>query len=62
MILLLTIVGGVYCSSNNVFDVYVMVGFGVIGYLMRKFGDEPVRRSCSPSCWGRCWRITCASR
>ena len=40
MILLFTIVG-VYCSSNNVFDVYVMVGFGVIGYLMRKFGYEP---------------------
>lgn len=40
LILLFTIVG-VYCSSNNVFDVYVMVGFGVIGYLMRKFGYEP---------------------
>ena len=40
LILLFTIVG-VYCSSNNVFDVYVMIGFGVIGYLMRKFGYEP---------------------
>ncbi len=40
LILLFTIVG-VYCSSNNAFDVYVMVGFGVIGYLMRKFGYEP---------------------
>jgi putative tricarboxylic transport membrane protein len=24
-----------------VFDVYVMIGFGVIGYFMRKFGYEP---------------------
>jgi putative tricarboxylic transport membrane protein len=40
MIILFTIIG-VYCSSNNVFDVYVMVGFGVIGYFMRKFGYEP---------------------
>jgi putative tricarboxylic transport membrane protein len=40
LILMFTIVG-VYCSSNNVFDVYVMVGFGVVGYLMRKFGYEP---------------------
>ncbi|MBN9580201.1 MAG: tripartite tricarboxylate transporter permease, partial [Afipia sp.] len=40
LILLFTIVG-VYCSSNNVFDVYVMIGFGAIGYLMRKFGYEP---------------------
>ena len=40
LIVLFTIVG-VYCSSNNVFDVYVMVGFGVIGYVLRKFGYEP---------------------
>ena len=40
MILLFTIIG-VYCSSNNVFDVYVMIAFGVIGYVMRKFGYEP---------------------
>jgi putative tricarboxylic transport membrane protein len=24
-----------------VFDVFVMIGFGVLGYLMRKFGYEP---------------------
>jgi len=40
LILLFTIIG-VYCSGNNVFDVYVMVGFGVVGYFMRKFGYEP---------------------
>ncbi len=40
LIILFTIIG-VYCSSNNVFDVYVMIGFGVIGYFMRKFGYEP---------------------
>jgi hypothetical protein len=40
LILLFTIIG-VYCSGNNVFDIYVMIGFGMIGYLMRKFGYEP---------------------
>jgi putative tricarboxylic transport membrane protein len=40
LILLFTIIG-VYCSSNNVFDVYVMVAFGIIGYVLRKFSYEP---------------------
>lgn len=40
LIVLLSIVG-VYCSSSNVFDVYVMIGFGILGYLMRKTGYEP---------------------
>jgi putative tricarboxylic transport membrane protein len=39
LILLLTIVG-VYASGNNIFDVYVMIAFGIMGYLMRKFGYE----------------------
>ena len=40
LILLFTIIG-VYASGNNVFDIYVMIFFGVFGYLMRKFGFEP---------------------
>ena len=40
LIILFTIIG-VYCSSNNVFHVYVMIAFGVIGYFMRKLGYEP---------------------
>jgi putative tricarboxylic transport membrane protein len=32
---------GVFASGNAVFDVLVMVVFGVLGYLMRKFGYEP---------------------
>ena len=40
LIILFTIIG-VYCSGNNVFDVYVMIAFGVIGYFMRKIGYEP---------------------
>jgi putative tricarboxylic transport membrane protein len=40
LIILFTIIG-VYCSSNNVFDVYVMIAFGILGYFMRKFGFEP---------------------
>jgi putative tricarboxylic transport membrane protein len=40
LILLFKIIG-VYCTGNNVFDVYVMVEFGVVGYLMHKLGFEP---------------------
>ena len=40
LILLFCIVG-VFASGNAVFDVFVMVVFGVLGYLMRKFGYEP---------------------
>jgi len=40
LILIFSIIG-VYCSSNNIFDVHVMVGFGIAGYLMRKLGYEP---------------------
>ncbi len=39
LILLFTIIG-VYASSNNVFDIYVMLFFGVFGYVIRKFGFE----------------------
>ena len=31
-------VTGVFVSTNSLFDVYVMLGFGVMGYLMNKFG------------------------
>jgi putative tricarboxylic transport membrane protein len=40
LILLFCLIG-VYSVGNNVFDIYVMVAFGVVGYLMRKFGYEP---------------------
>jgi putative tricarboxylic transport membrane protein len=40
LILMLTVVG-VYANGNNLFDVTVMIAFGVLGYLMRKFGYEP---------------------
>jgi putative tricarboxylic transport membrane protein len=39
LILLFTIIG-VYASSNNVFDIYVMLFFGVFAYVIRKFGFE----------------------
>jgi putative tricarboxylic transport membrane protein len=32
---------GVYTVNNTVFDIYLMVIFGFVGYLMRKFGFEP---------------------
>jgi putative tricarboxylic transport membrane protein len=40
-LILLFCVIGVFASSAAVFDVFVMVMFGAIGYLMRKFGYEP---------------------
>jgi len=40
LILMFCIVG-VFASGNASFDVFLMVVFGVLGYLMRKFGYEP---------------------
>ena len=40
LILMFCIVG-VFASGSAIFDVFVMVVFGVLGYLMRKFGYEP---------------------
>jgi putative tricarboxylic transport membrane protein len=40
LILMFCIVG-VFASGNASFDVLLMVIFGVLGYLMRKFGYEP---------------------
>jgi putative tricarboxylic transport membrane protein len=40
LILMFCIVG-VFSSGSAVFDVFVMTVFGVLGYLMRKFGYEP---------------------
>ena len=31
---------GVYSINNNYFEIIIMVIFGVVGYLMRKFGYE----------------------
>ncbi|MBB6310214.1 tripartite tricarboxylate transporter permease [Xanthobacter tagetidis] len=32
---------GVYSVSNSVFDIYLMIGFGLLGYLLRKLDAEP---------------------
>jgi putative tricarboxylic transport membrane protein len=37
---LITILG-VYTINNSTFDIYVMIVFGIVGYLMKKFGFEP---------------------
>ncbi|MFX0200094.1 MAG: tripartite tricarboxylate transporter permease [Candidatus Hodarchaeota archaeon] len=39
-LILLFCVIGAYSINNSLFDVYVMLIFGVLGYLMRKFGYE----------------------
>ena len=40
VILVLSIVGS-YSLGNNIFDVYTMLGFGLLGYFMRKTGFSP---------------------
>jgi putative tricarboxylic transport membrane protein len=37
---LITILG-VYTINNSIFDIFVMIGFGILGYLMKKTGFEP---------------------
>ena len=39
LILLFCLIG-VYSVSNAVFDIYIMIAFGVVGYLMKKFEYE----------------------
>ena len=39
LILLFCLIG-VYTVSNSIFDIYVMLAFGVVGYLMKKFEYE----------------------
>ena len=40
-VILLFCLIGAYAISNTVFDVIVMLGFGVLGFLMKKFNYEP---------------------
>ena len=40
MILLFCVIGA-YSVSNQVFDIYLMLGFGVLGWVMKKYGYEP---------------------
>ncbi len=40
LILLFCLIG-VYSVGNTVFDIYIMIVFGVVGYLMKKFNYEP---------------------
>jgi putative tricarboxylic transport membrane protein len=40
IIVVLSVVGS-YTMSNNIFDVYVMIFFGLVGFFMRKYGFNP---------------------
>ena len=40
IICLVTIIG-VYTINNSSFDIFVMIAFGIVGYLMKKTGFEP---------------------
>jgi len=37
---LITLIG-VYTINNSIFDIWLVITFGVVGYLMKKFGFEP---------------------
>ncbi|MHA7207899.1 tripartite tricarboxylate transporter permease [Arthrobacter sp. MDT1-65] len=37
---LITLIG-VYTINNSVFDIWLVIFFGIVGYLMKKFGFEP---------------------
>jgi putative tricarboxylic transport membrane protein len=37
---LITLIG-VYTINNSIFDIWLVIFFGVVGYLMKKFGFEP---------------------
>lgn len=40
-VVLLFCIVGAYADNNNIFDVWVMLGAGVVGYLMRKYEYDP---------------------
>lgn len=40
VVILFTVVG-VYSTTNDIFQVYALLGFGLLGYFLRKFGFEP---------------------
>ncbi|PRR72512.1 hypothetical protein MHLNE_23210 [Moorella humiferrea] len=40
-VVLLFCMVGAYADNNNIFDVWVMLGAGLVGYLMRKFEYDP---------------------
>src|SRR4030043_2310462 len=40
LIILLCVIGS-YSINNNIFDIFVMIIFGVVGYLLKKFDYEP---------------------
>ncbi len=39
-LILLFCLNGVYSVNNTVFDIYIMLLFGIVGYLMKKFDYE----------------------
>ena len=53
IIFVLCVIGG-YVPTQDMHDVWLMLIFGVVGYLMRKL-DYPMAPRCSPSCSAR-WR------
>jgi putative tricarboxylic transport membrane protein len=54
LIILFSVIGA-YSVRYLLFDVWVALIFGVVGYLMRKLGF-PIAPMVSPLYWLRCWR------
>jgi putative tricarboxylic transport membrane protein len=51
---------GSFAIASRLFDVWTMVGFGLLGYLLRRF-DYPLAPWCSASCSATCSTRTCAA-
>ncbi len=52
---------GVYSVNSNVFDLYAVAFFGLMGYVLLKLNVSR-RRFCWALSLARCWRKTCAGR
>ena len=52
---------GVYSVNANIYDLFAVAFFGLLGYVLLKLRCEP-----APCCWGLCWarcsKKTCAGR
>lgn len=51
---------GAFGSTNRMFDVYCTLGFGVLGYLMKRARSR-ILRSFWAIFWDRCWKAICAA-
>jgi putative tricarboxylic transport membrane protein len=49
---------GAYAISQRLFDIWTMLGVGLVLFFLRRHGYHP-RPSCWASCWATCWTSRC---